>query len=205
MSWKQTPTTQQFTAFERMFNHFNGALFHNRLKAPLLNFSRKAKAEGFFAPDRWGRAETKTHEISINPTVISRMTALQIAQTLVHEMVHLWQQDFGTPSRSGYHNTEWASKMDEVGLTPSSTGKPGGARVGQRMSDFVTDGGAFARAFESMPRDCHLPLACFETKKARVLAAKKLKSSYVCACAKVWGRPGLHLNCWDCGRELVAA
>ena len=35
---------------------------------------------------------------------------------LVHEMVHLWHHHEGKPSRSGYHNTDWADKMATVGV-----------------------------------------------------------------------------------------
>ena len=37
-------------------------------------------------------------------------------------MTHHWQQCFGSPSRNGYHNMQWARKMVEVGLMPSATG-----------------------------------------------------------------------------------
>ena len=71
-------------------------------------------------------------------------------KTLVHEMVHSWQHHHGTPSRAGYHNKQWADKMEEVGLTPSSTGKPGGKRVGQSMSDYATEGGVFLSVFDEL-------------------------------------------------------
>jgi hypothetical protein len=31
--------------------------------------------------------------------------------TLFHEKAHLWQHHFGNPSRTGYHNKEWAACM----------------------------------------------------------------------------------------------
>ena len=68
----------------------------------------------------------------------------------------------GKPGRRGYHNEEWARKMDELGLTPSSTGEPGGDRVGYRMSHYIVEDGAFARAFEAMPREYLLPWTCWE-------------------------------------------
>jgi hypothetical protein len=61
-------------------------------------------------------------------------------------MVHNWQHCFGKPSRNGYHNKEWAQKMDQIGLVPSSTGRPGGKRTGQKVSDYPKPGGAFERA-----------------------------------------------------------
>jgi hypothetical protein len=39
-------------------------------------------------------------------------------------MVHLWQHHHGKPSRTGYHNKEWATMMKAVGLIPSDTAAP---------------------------------------------------------------------------------
>ena len=57
--------------------------------------------------------------------------------TLVHEMCHLWQEDFGKPSRGGYHNRQWADKMIQVGLMPTDTGEPGGQLTGQRVTHYI--------------------------------------------------------------------
>jgi len=37
-------------------------------------------------------------------------------------MVHQWQQHHGKPGRRGYHNKQWAAKMNSVGLVPTHTG-----------------------------------------------------------------------------------
>lgn len=66
------------------------------------------------------------------------------------ESVHCWQYCFGTPGRNCYHNKEWAYKMKAIGLQPTSTGKPGGAIVGQCMSDYPIEGGAFVKACEKL-------------------------------------------------------
>jgi hypothetical protein len=68
---------------------------------------------------------------------------IETLATLVHEMTHCKQQHYGTPGRRGYHNKEWASFMDAVGLAPSSTGQPGGRRVGERVTHYVVAGGPF--------------------------------------------------------------
>jgi hypothetical protein len=151
-----------------MFEYFNRELFENRLPACLLNFSRKARTFGFFAPQRWqGGAEEVRHEISLNPSTLRSRRPIDVASTLVHEMVHLWQQDFGQPSRRGYHNAEWAQRMDEVGLVPSSTAAPGGARVGQLVSHYIATGGRFERAFEAMPSEYLLPWSCEEPEETK--------------------------------------
>jgi hypothetical protein len=50
--------------------------------------------------------------------------------------------------------------MEELGLPPSSTGVPGGKRVGYKMSHYILDGGPFARAFDAMPPKYLLPWTC---------------------------------------------
>jgi hypothetical protein len=61
-------------------------------------------------------------------------------------MAHVWQHAHGKPTRNGYHNKEWAAKMDSLGLVPSSTGAPGGKRTGQSVSHYIAAGGPFAVA-----------------------------------------------------------
>src|SRR5262249_19542844 len=107
------PTQDQFSAYRLMFAHFNRELFEGTLPEPLLNRSRgPRKMVAFFAPDRWAAASggETAHEISLNPAHLRRGTARETAQSLAHEMVHLWQQMFGRPSRQGYHNREWSTK-----------------------------------------------------------------------------------------------
>ena len=108
------------------------------------------------------REGNTTHEININPVYMAMATDLNICQTLVHEMVHLWQYEFGKPSRAGYHNKEWAAKMEVVGLMPSDTGKPGGKKTGQQMDDYPIEKGKFEKAFKKMPKDILLPFKSSE-------------------------------------------
>jgi len=77
--------------------------------------------------------------------------------TLVHEMVHQWQQDHGSPPRRCYHNTEWAERMVEIGLIPSDTGQPGGRPTGQTMTHYIDPDGRFLDALKRMPTEYVLP------------------------------------------------
>ena len=155
---------------------------------------------------RWERGQETTHEISLNPSYLKRRSARDVASTLVHEMAHLWQFVHGKPGRRGYHNEEWARKMDELGLTPSSIGEPGGDRVSYRMNHYIVEGGAFARAFEAMPRE-YLPWTCWEPQGAHKGKAKprvsKLKYTCSTCTANAWGKPGLLLRCGACDEAMV--
>ena len=222
-----TPTSEQFTAYQALYEYFNQHLFGSALPSIILNFSRKSGSCGFFARDRWSRHDgRKTHEISINPTYLTTAPFIEIAQTLVHEQCHLWQCECGEPSRTGYHNREWADKMESIGLMPSSTGQPGGHRVGQHMSDYVIEGGQFEQAFNALPEALRLPwkaneatlppavvtllggLAATGTTGAPspqgTATSVKTKVKYTCpGCkAKAWGKPQLNLICGDCHIDM---
>jgi hypothetical protein len=201
------PTAEQFAAFQGMYDFFNRELFAGSLRPVILNFSRAANTLGFFAPERWEQADAKTHEISLNPAHLATRSPRDVASTLVHEMVHCWQQEHGKPSARGYHNKEWAAKMDEVGLVPSATGEPGGPRVGFKMTHYISDGGSFARAFERMPRDVLLPWSSWEPEGGRRgTTTTKSKLKYTCPLcgANAWGKPELHLVCGDDEERMVA-
>jgi hypothetical protein len=204
------PTSAQYEAFQAAFDHFNRELFDGELPTVMLTFSRKSRAKGFFAPDRWEDAEvgSKVSEIALNPDLFNSRTARDTASTVVHEMVHLWQEVFGKPSRRGYHNKEWADRMEELGLMPSTTGEPGGKRVGQSVTHYVVDSGRFVRAFSKLAEGSLLP---FTSGDGRGLGQPGLpgqknrnKIAYACpSCSdKVWGRPGLRIVCGVCEVEF---
>ena len=217
-----TPTKSQFEAFENAYQYFNKKLFAGELPAVILNLSRKSKAMGFVAPFRWKSSKKAVgvkgdiHELSINPEILC-MDLVEVFSTLVHEQCHIWQFSLGNPSRSGYHNKEWADKMVSVGLMPSSTGKPGGKITGQNMSDYPIENGVFLNALKKLPKKYKLPFisiegeqkytqAAMETKpnESQTAAAeekkKKNKVKYSCeGCGtNVWGKPELSLICGAC-------
>jgi hypothetical protein len=200
-STKHTPTSEQFTAFQKQFDYFNRMLFGKQLPAVLLNFSRKANTYGFFAPDRWTNADgTKTHEISLNPAYLAERAPEATSSTIVHEMVHLWQHEAGTPSRRGYHNEQWAVRMRQSGLMPSSTGQPGGEWVGYAVSHYIIEGGAFEAAFHAMPKEYAFPWQSWEpTTRAGKKKVERNKVKYTCPTCNInaWGKPGLHLICGE--------
>lgn len=200
---RDDPTGTQFGAYCGTYDHFNGLLYGGRLPRCMLNFSRKSRRVlGFFAPERWEHRGERTHEISLNPDLLYR-PIIDVMSTLVHEMAHLWQQEFGTPSRGGYHNEEWAQHMESIGLMPSHTGKPGGRRTGQQMTHYVIEGGAFQRAFERMPDACLLP---WQSGYISVYSnSVRGKVTYLCpGCGlRVWGKPHISISCGCCQLFLL--
>src|SRR5262249_24040287 len=111
-------------------------------------YQRRAHSAGYFAPDRFvGRtAGGGKHELALNPDAFIGRSDEWITSVLVHEMAHVWQQQYGKPASRGYHNKEWAAKMKTIGLQPSNTGAVGGKETGQQMQHYVIPGGPFAGA-----------------------------------------------------------
>lgn len=225
-----TTTAEQFGAYQGMFDHFNLQLFRGALPHVLLNLSRSGSSRtvAFFAPGRWSREdapETLAHEISINPRHLRAGSALSTAQSLVHEMCHLWQQVAGTPPRRGYHDKEWSRKMLDIGLQPinAKTGKP--AMSAHSMSDEVVAGGPFEVAFKALPVEALLPWACVEAAvkeehpaeggdagesegdgaegEGEAVPVSKNKIKYTCPKCKanVWGKPMLAIGCVDAAKH----
>ena len=141
-----TPTSETYDQFDEAHAYFNKALFDSQLPKCLIVLRRNYQSMGHFAFQRWVNVNCrKTDEIVLNPAYFATHSVMDILQTLVHEMCHQWQAHYGTPTRNGYHNIQWANKMQLLGLMPSSTGLPGGAKTGQRMGDYVIPGGRFER------------------------------------------------------------
>jgi predicted SprT family Zn-dependent metalloprotease len=206
MSNNIEPTREQFGAYRDAFRYFNDKLFQNRLPEIILNFSRRAKAYGFFAPERWARDGVVTHEISLNPSLMEREPR-ELYSTLVHELCHLDHFENGEHlSKKGYHNKEWGGLMKKVGLHPSSTGTPDGSETGFRMSHYIVEGGPFDEAFKNIPKDYLLPwIGSVEMVKS---AVQKKRSKYHCAACDFnvfSSKDGLSINCGTCKNELLEA
>ncbi len=148
------PTEEAYAELQQAYDHFNQRLFDGCLPGALLTFQREKDTFGYFSRNRFvGRKQgQKVDEIAMNPSYFAVVPLVEVLQTLVHEMVHQWQHHFGNPGRGRYHNHEWARKMEDIGLMPSSTGQPGGRKVGDRIADYAVEGGLFLQACEELVR-----------------------------------------------------
>lgn len=138
------PTLDFYTYLEAAFDFFNQRLFDNRLSSVMFTITRKKNTCGYFRPNGWTSEDGEViHEIAINPQYFITCSPLELYQTIVHEQAHQFQYEHGTPSRSNYHNTEWAEKMRSIGLMPISKNGKG---TGQSVSDKPIAGGSFEAA-----------------------------------------------------------
>lgn len=138
------PTSETYSELQTAYDHFNARLFDGQLPLCLITLQREKRSVGYFSAARFAALDGRiTDEIAMNPAYFATVPVIETMQTLCHEMVHLWQQHFGAPGRGRYHNEEWATKMESIGLMPSSTGQPGGKRTGDMMADYAIEGGRF--------------------------------------------------------------
>lgn len=146
-----TPTADLYGQLQQVATHFNQALFEGMLPPMVITLQRSGTASGYFSASRWIHSNgTTVSELALNPAVFATRPLIALYQTVAHELCHLWQHIDGSASRPGYHNSVWAEKMIDIGLMPSSTGKPGGATTGQKMSDYPLPGGKFLNACEAL-------------------------------------------------------
>jgi len=205
------PTKRTYDDLTTAYDFFNERLFDGTLPRCLITMQRKNKSYGYFAGGRFGTldGEEITDEIALNPSHFKKRTTEQNLSTLVHEMVHLWQHHHGKPSRTGYHNKEWAAKMQAVGLIPSDTGAPGGRETGQHVSHYIGAGGAFDRTCaELLALGFAVPYvelwAEGEEKTRKKKAASKTKYTCPDCGLNAWAKPDVLLRCGECELELLA-
>ena len=202
-------TGHEYTAIDSAYNWFNEQLFGGRLPPCLITLQRKSRSRGYFANDRFGHRLNigdLTDELALNPDTFAGLSDKEILSVLVHEMCHCWQQYCGKPSRTGYHNREWAAKMVEVGLMPSDTGADGGKRTGQHMTHYIVEGGPFDRAAESLLKTAFRlnwqSVALGE--KPRPKGTSKVKYTCPTCGQNAWAKPEASLVCGECMEPMAA-
>ena len=72
-------------------------------------------------------------------------------------MAHVWQPTHGKPPIRCYQGRQWAAKMKEIGLQPSTTGEPGGKGTGQSVTH---------------PTPCAISTSCWPSRKPPPMPAR---------------------------------
>jgi predicted SprT family Zn-dependent metalloprotease len=201
-----TLTTQEYKKLDAAFEFFNMRLFKGELPPCLITLNRKRNARGYFSAGRFTSrvSQSKTDEIALNPETFSDRTDKDILSTLAHEMVHLQQQHFGSPSRNAYHNKEWADWMVEIGLMPTDTGKEGGKRTGQRVSHYIIEGGLFDQACDVWLKGEDVQIGFNSLKAGLSKSSSTSKVKYSCPeCGQnCWAKPNAFLKCGLCDEDM---
>lgn len=101
---------------------FNIAFFKTQpVKMPVLSFEKKSvKNLGHYVRQRNGFGLKEN--ININRCHLER-PLWEILVTLIHEMCHSWQNLYGKPSSSWFHNKEFKLKMSGIGIETDNRGR----------------------------------------------------------------------------------
>lgn len=211
------PTIRQFGALQKAFGYFNRKLFDGQLAGLILTLNERAHSKGYYKQSHWvDDFNCVVAEINISPSTLLRESKSMMS-TLVHEMVHHAQYQFGSPGPAGYHNLQFARFMAACGLITSSTGNPGGARTGYRMTHYIQKGGLYDEVFSAMPEEFLLPFKPTSSydpshrgKKECATAfstANRNKIKYQCMSCKraFWGSTDLFFICGHCGITAIVS
>lgn len=109
-------------------------------------------------------------EIAINARYLSR-DLWEILGTLLHELLHAWQESHGTPGKRNHHNAEFQAKARELGLIIDRRGLTGYAANGP---------------FKNLLRECgvRVPAHAITVPQARPRGDSKMKK-WTCGCTTV--------------------
>ena len=153
---KTDPTRDLYDEILTAYQYFNDQLFEGQLPKSLITLQRQSRTKGYVSNNRWVNTTPdaqKIDELAINPEYWMGWPVAGVFATLVHEQCHVWQCAFGKPGRNGYHNKEWGNKMKEVGLIPTSTGRPDGKETGDSVTHYIALNGRFHKSLVNLLDD----------------------------------------------------
>jgi hypothetical protein len=106
------------------FNRFNERFFENLLKTPVISFERtRINTLGHFVIDR--NPFGLKWNINLNRLYVG-LPLVDILSILLHEQIHLWQQEFGKKKgknpHNNYHNKEFRLKAKLLGIPSNESG-----------------------------------------------------------------------------------
>ena len=181
---QQDPTLGTFysalyTFADRTVAHF----FDGDLPDPVLSFERcNNVAEYHHGGGKLGLPDV----IVIN--VWKLRTGAEAAESLAHELVHLWQQHHGVPHVPPYHNVMFIDQMEEMGIVANRSGIHQGF-AGDTWSKWMLEN-------EDLQLDQFM-LPGMDAKPKR-----KLKV-FQCSCGvRIRHRKTINVQCLDCNQPF---
>ena len=191
-----------------------------------INNQCRACVTAFVSPDAlYDKLNNKKLQyLGINPKYLDRDSS-EILATICHELCHIYENAYIHIPRGGYHDRQWVELMESCGLTPvflnkSKTSVSTRIAEGGAFEEFVKTfkekhGEDYFNIVEYSKEIEHKtkvslgieegedtedssPKADNADKPVKKYNRNKVK--YTCSgCGvKVWGKPGLHIECSDC-------
>ncbi len=199
-----------YGTFESAYRLFNETLFGNALPDCIITLNTRKRSRGFY----WSKHfcsrvgnESFASEIALNPDEFSSRSDIEILSTLAHEMCHAFQDLVnGNPPKKAYHDREWVSIMESIGLIPSVDGEVGSKKTGVNMTHYINPEGKFKKVAEDFLMENKIEWNSFSYSESKTKTArKKLKYKFVCpSCDQVaWGKEDALLMCGSCETSMV--
>ena len=200
-------STKLYKTLDDTFDYFNQQFFAGKLPKCLLTINRKNKSIGYYHAEQFNHKTDKKviDEISLNTDYFTRPDK-QTLSTLLHEMTHCWQFHYGAhKSNNGYHNKEWANKMQSIGLMPSNTGEPGGKKTGKQMTHYIVENESYDNVITTYLKTNIIEWFTQKNKSQAKKRSNKSKTKYTCqSCGlNVWAKPSIKVLCFDCQKLLT--
>jgi len=198
--WRAIATTlYQWT------DRFNDRFFDRQMPGALLSFERMdGRILAAYTLKR--NHQGLLHEITFNTHHLQR-PMWETLETLMHEYVHLWQQNMGEhPVEHNYHNREFVAKCEEFGLHPAI-----GSGVHLRPADgtFAEFLKAYGVPEPAATTDVILdskgrPLDWWYLTGGQERRGKSTLTKWSCGCQNVRvGSKEFYASCTRCGHAFV--
>lgn len=187
---------------DKMAKSFNAHMFDGKLPAVVITIQSKGKipCSGWFTPAMtWHNTDGKAmHEINICAESLSDVD--KVAETVLHEMVHLYcnENDIKDCSRNGYyHNEKFRSAAESHGLICGAKD----TKYGYGFTSLTTE----IKAWIDSQSFNKILLQRASIAKAKVVK-KTTSIKYVCpVCgAIVRATKAVNIQCADCEEMMVA-
>jgi hypothetical protein len=166
--------------------------FNMGLPTPVIQLGRiSARALGSYRPGRNGFG--LRHEITLNIRYLQEPLAEQLV-TLLHEMIHQWQELYGKAGRGNYHNRQFRNHALQYGLVVDERGYHRDVRPGpftKLMSQY-----GVATSSLKMPEEHVFKLERRGDSKLR---------KWRCDCTNVRCAVLLAARCLKCGQNFKEA
>jgi hypothetical protein len=130
-------------------------------------------------------------EIALNARYLTGQRQFwEVLGTLLHELLHGWQQAHGMPSEGNHHNTEFRNKARELGLIVDRRGATGYAATSS-FKDLLRRFGVECPDAEIFP-------------EVRIVAGQSKLKKWSCGCTNVWvACGGFQARCLKCSNDFT--
>lgn len=189
--WEHYEMVKVLTVWIERFNFE----FKLKITTPCIVIDRKsARCYGTY---RYGFNGIGTkHEITINARHLSRPLS-GVLETLLHEMLHQWQDMYGKPSRGRYHNNEFKESALSFGISSDSWGHSLGIVKDGLFEKMLVKYGVNTEGLQYYNPQ-------FPLRVAGIPEGNSKLKKWTCGCQNTWiGKSEFEAICKICGNTFV--